>query len=178
MSLNKIAKLSCRVMSIYTLIRVVIYLQGILVMITNWNTQFMDNNYGMLLSFIIPSCILLVISISLWVFANRISEYMVGEEEQNDFKENILEEKLELVILNIVGLIILSIAIPDFVKSIIEISVFINRYKEIGSYYKDDINYIYNLSDILKHSIKIIIGLCLIIGSKGIRSFLEKFREI
>ena len=119
MKLKDIAELSCKILSITVLIKFIFYLNVFF-------SYFAQNEYNpinrsLFQTSIVP-VLLLLISIILWCFAKKIASLMVKDSASLDNVINFEYYKIKPMVLSTIGLIILTKAIPSFIKKIMQVA--------------------------------------------------------
>ncbi len=81
--------------------------------------------------------------------------------------------KVQYIAFSFVGILILCGAIPYLISNIYQTMAMLKE----GFITKDSMNYISNISGILQYAFRFIVGLLLVLGSKGIVRAIHKFRN-
>lgn len=171
MNYKNLAKISCKVIAITTFIKAFIFLPSII-----YTFSIDNNNYKISINDMLPSittvAVLILFSIILWIFADKISDRMVNVKEEENEKLNINYKKLQYIAFSVIGLFLIATSIPTISKNIFEIY----RVNSIGmkdTYYKARL-----YSSIVGEIIKLLIGLLLLFKSKGLVNILIRLRTI
>lgn len=175
MNIRKLSTLTCKVISIYILIKFVMYLQNIFITFAYIDSALQVDKNMVLIGTIIPGVMLLVLSILFWLFASRIGKMIIDSDDQEELSQEIDFEKLEILAFSVIGLVILSSGLSNLVKSSIDIYTLKMSYV-IGSY-KDDIRFLPNVLKVIGDLIQIIIGFWLLLGSKGVVGLIKTLRK-
>jgi hypothetical protein len=124
-----------------------------------------------MLSATIPMIIMVVISIFLWIFADKISDRLVGEVQYVRIAQDIDYDKVQFIAFCIAGILLMGKAMPDLFSSLYQIIIMANSQISNG-------NRIYNgyLAKIIGSGIQCIIGLWLVLGTGGIINIIKKLR--
>jgi len=123
------------------------------------------------LSATIPMIIMVVISILLWIFADKISDRLIGEVQYEGIIQNIDYDKVQYIAFCVAGILIIGEAIPDLFTNLYQIIVIANL--QISNE-----NRIYNnyLAKIIGAGIQSILGFWLVLGTGGIINTIKKLR--
>lgn len=116
---------------------------------------------------------MIVFSILLWIFSDQLAGAIAGKSEESTEIKALDYVKIHYIAFSFVGVLILCGAIPSFVSSIYQNAAMLKG----GFITKDSMNYISNFSGMMQYAFRLIIGLCLTLGSKGIVRALHKFRN-
>lgn len=171
MNYKNLAKIACKVIAITTFIKAIIFLPSIIY------PFFIDNNFykisiNDMLSPITTVAVLILFSIILWIFADKIAGCMVNVKEEENEKLNINYDKLQYITFSVIGLFLIATSIPIISKNLVEIY----RVNSLGI--KDTYNNTKLYSYIIGETIKLLIGLLLIFKSKGLVNILIKLRTV
>jgi|GEM_PF-6184001 len=119
----------------------------------------------------IPMIIMVVISILLWIFADKLSDRLVGKVQYVEIAQDIDYEKVQYIAFCIAGILLIGKAMPDLFSSIYQIIIMTNSRISNG-------NRIYDayLAKIIGSGIQCILGLWLVLGTGGIINTIKKLR--
>lgn len=183
MKSKDLAFILLRTLSIYIFIQAIMNLSHIInySIISNLGT-FKNAGYetnisvlSLLLTSIAPFLILLIIAIILWIFTSQITKYLLPEDLNNDENEKKINlEELQYIAFSIIGVLILSSALPQLFNLVPNII----KMNDIGSSlvtssYKTEV-----IFAIIEKAVRVLIGLFLIFGSKGLVGLLKKIRGL
>ncbi|WP_141709225.1 hypothetical protein [Desulfuribacillus stibiiarsenatis] len=131
-----------------------------------------DPNFNRILaSLSIPVIVVFVFGIILWIFAERISSYLVLKEAKEE-PTNIDIEKIEPIAYSILGVLLLVFSIPEQIRYISQIAMMDKEFMNIPQIHWP----IY--SSIVVEAIKIMLGLLLLLQANSIKKLVKKLREI
>lgn len=174
MSEKSIAKIACRVIAIYIMIKGIEYISCFFSMsLQPYFGQGIDKNMmlQMILGSILPSVILIILGIILWVKATKISDYMIDDDVEAN-KTNINVNELQSAAFSVVGLMILIKLIPEISNLIPRLAYFTGEYIP-----KETIVWLEIKISIIGMIIKLIIGLLLLFKSRGLVGFIKKLQK-
>lgn len=175
MSEKNIAKIACRVIAIYIMIKGLeqaFYLFGIFYYKPSVIQGFDRNTIiQMILGSIIPLAFYIILGIILWVKATKISNYMIDDDTENN-KTNINVNRLQSAAFSVVGLIILVKLIPEILNFIPRLAYFSGDYIP-----KETIIWLEIKVSIIGIVIKFIIGLLLLFKSRGLVGFIKGLQK-
>ena len=170
MKLKDIAVLSCKILSITVFIKFIYFSQVFGAYYAQ--KEFNLTNTDLIRMSIVP-VLLLLISMILWFFATKISILMVEDSVSYDKVINFEYHKIKPIIFSVIGLILLTQAVPSFARMLINIIADIK--KNSGLPYQITT---FNLGYFVEYILKILIALCLIIGPKKVLSSIKSTRII
>lgn len=171
MTNKDIARLSCKLLSIYTLISAIKSLNYFVVL------PFQEYGTGMFNIMIvltaIPSTFLFASGIILWVYADKLVKHLVPDKElaAGDPRRGL--EDIQGVAFSVVGILILSDAAPKLMQVLLSIVLLLKLQYAIPNEWL-------NVTTITRSTglvIQLIIGFWLFLGSRGIVGLLRKLRE-
>ncbi len=170
MTLKDIAVLSCKILSITAFIKFVSFSHGIVYSVTQQEFEF--SKIMLIQIFSLPA-VFLAISIILWCFAKNISTLMVNDSASFDEVINFDYNIFKPIIFSIIGIILLTQAVPSLANKLVNIIDDIKR--NTGLPYKITT---FNLGYLIEYFLKLIIALYLIIGPKKVKNFIKSTRSI
>lgn len=171
MNFKVITKMSIRLIALYYFMTYMVFavssVISLLEIIRHPNEQ---TDIGVL-SATIPMIIMVVISILLWIFADKISERLIGEVKYEGIAQNIDYDKVQYVAFCIAGILVIAKAMPDLISSLYQIIV-------MSSLQISNENRVYNsyLAKIIGAGIQSILGFWLVLGTEGIINTINKLR--
>ena len=122
-----------------------------------------------MIGIIVSYCFSFIISIALWLFANKISnEILSGISPTDKFIQFSLPE-IQAIAISLMGLYLLAHGIPDFFY---QLSLYLRNENEgyVRRIYMDILKLVYPIG-------KIIFGFVLLLGCRGIVGFISKCRN-
>lgn len=169
-----------RVLSIYLFIQSIIYLGQtinftVISSLSTFNQMGIENNIAILnlvLGAIAPFIFLLVISIIIWIFTDKISKYIIQGNIVNENDSDINLNNVQTMIFSIIGVLIVSLTLP---KTFILIPDFFKMneitYGLATSQFKKEI-----IFSIVGITVKLLIGFALIIWSNKLTKLLNRLK--
>ena len=176
MNEKNIANIACKVLSIYVIvlgIKQISYLLGI--SLTGYLNLGFSNNTIIQAVFIsiLPSIILIITGLILWIKSKKISSHMICENEAIEtHKTSIDVYELQSAAFSIVGIVILINLIPDIGALISKQAIFSGDYIPKETIYRFEIKV-----SITEMIIRFIIGLLLLFKSKGLVGFIKNLQH-
>lgn len=162
--MKQISTMVLKIISICAFIRIIGYIQPILVTVL-----YNKRNQSLVNASIVPYAAVLMIitllAIALWVFADRISELILKDTNQK-LNISVNLTGLQALAFNVVGVIIVFSSLPQLISTIIEII----SNKDI--YMKNTI--LLAKSNLILESLKFLLGLFLAFGASWIVKFFKK----
>lgn len=159
--MKNLAKIFIRIYSIYLIMSGILSLPNLISMIDfNW-----------IFYIIIHSSLMSVCGILLWVFSDAIASKIVSDDTIND-DISLNYSKIQKVAFSVVGIIILINAVPSITRNIWDIIRLSNTSPDI-----DKADMLKPTVDIVENAIKAIMGIWLLLGSKGIVNLIRKARK-
>jgi len=116
---------------------------------------------------IMPMALMVAISILLWVFAGKVANCIIGEDESVDITQSVDYDKAQSIGFSIVGVFVVANALPDLVGCIYQIAETIKMGMDYSSIY---------VEKTISVGLKCIIGIWLILGGRGIVNMIKKVR--
>lgn len=174
MNYKSLAKVACRIMSIYFFSMFIIFVSSTVYSMFSiyqeFNRELFMRN---LISMISIVAAYLFVSIALWVLADKISCMMVGTSKEADDNINIEYKKMQYIAFSVVGLVIVATSIPDIITTSMTLYKVTSPLE--GVYNSEITTYQIRL---LGEVIQSLIGLFLLFGGKGILNMITKLRTV
>ena len=174
MKLKDIAKLACRTLSIYTFIVCIIQSQYVFSLFNSMIKQ----NFTILdsLWYCISTVLLGILSFVLWHYAENISTRMTKDIESDIEEEHKWSyDQLQVIILTIVGIVVLTNAIPNLIRYLVSLYSF-RKSITIGNIYIERIGLQDFFPPLIGSIVQTFLGLGLILGGKGVKKIIELTR--
>jgi len=125
------------------------------------------------LSATMPMIIMVVISILLWTFAEKIANCLIGEVQDVGIVQKIDYDKVQYIGFCIAGVLVIAKAIPDLFSSMYQLVVMakmqINNGNRLYSSY---------IAKTIGAAIQSVLGFWLVLGTKGIINTIKKLRTV
>ena len=177
MSKREIAILACKIISIYTLIKAIstypLLYNSFIFWFHNQNQEQIS-----IIKFIVfliaqfaPLVVLLLFTIALWFFAERISLRMIKGADSSSIELNV-----QSIAFSIVGLIIVAQAIPDLGRVFFSLLYKAKLYSDISPGVRQDIWSADAWGHMASATLRIAIGLWLLLGSYSFARMIKKIR--
>lgn len=126
---------------------------------------------------LLPACVLLILGIVLWIKADKISKYIIFEEDDidDDIDDDMTlnMDELQYIALSIVGIIVLINVIPEFLREIPNVIQLKNNVIQ-----SDLFAYAKIISSVVEKIIRLILGCLLVLRAKGIVGFIRKIQGL
>lgn len=176
MNYKAISKISCKIISIYTFAQFIIFFQRFYYQIFYQNkllsqTTETEQN-SVLLS--LPFLLLLFTSIILWIYADKISDYMVRKPISSSNTASLDYVELQAIAFSVVGVIMLINSIPEIISIGIHMKQLVSQ-EDIANMKMLLITY---RVQIIGYAIKIVLGLWLLLGARGIVGIIKNSRTV
>jgi|GEM_PF-5499362 len=176
MKLKDIAKVACRTLSIYTFIRFIIQSQYVFSLLNSMIKQ----NFSIVdsLWYSISTALLGILSAVLWSNAEKISIRMTEDivtHKEEEVHSCWSYDKLQLIVFNIIGIIVLTNAVPNMIRYLVSLYSF-KKSVMIGNVYIERIMLQDFFPALIGSIVQTILGLWLILGAKGVIGLIELTR--
>jgi hypothetical protein len=166
---NQIARIGIRLVALYAYVQGIMYLPSIY-------TVALNSNSGPIGSYevvAVVSAILgpLFVGTILWIAAPRLGKWVVGPPSQQPRRETTELVQYEATAICVAGLVIVFLALPGFVSLLIQ---------TIGGSYAAEGQRVFNINAVaylVANSLKVLLGILLIIGVRFWVKLLRKFRQ-
>ncbi len=164
MTKKEIVSLSLKLAGIYCLILSISYF-GFAIMnaVSAWRQGFLY----MLIS-ITPSVLLLLFGAYL-IFSNKLPSKIASSMIQEEKTTSFTFQDIQVLAFSIIGVWLLSIAIPTFIQAILQITVLYSGSQRSVP--------VYSISQIVASVLKLALGIYLFSGSKGLAKLWQKFQS-
>ena len=164
MTKKEIVSLSLKLAGIYCLIMSISYLSfAIMNVVSAW----MKGSLYMLIS-IIPSVLLLLFGAYL-IFSSKLPSKMASSMIEEEKTTSFTFQDIQVLAFSIIGVWLLSIAIPTFIQAILQITVLYSGSQRSVP--------VYSISQIVASVLKLALGIYLFSGSKGLAKLWQKFQS-
>lgn len=171
MNYKAISKISCKIISIYSFAKFIMFFQRFFYHIFYQNRLIQIEQNSVLLS--LPFFLLLFLSIILWVYADKISSFMVKKPINSSNTISLDYVELQAIAFSVVGVIMLINSIPEIISLGINIKLLVSE--DIANI---EMLLIMDKIKIIGYVIKTILGLWLLLGSSGIVGLIKTLRTI
>jgi len=151
-----------------------------------WWEHVTDLNYQLelinTLFYLIPVIIPFLLAIILWIYSGKIANYIVPKVtneyinepiDNSEIESNFNINLMQSMAFSIVGLIIIVLTLPEIATAIVNLL----QYNKIGIEYASDKYSIETYSLLIEKGIKLILGIGLFFGGKGLTGLLNKIRS-
>lgn len=168
-----IAYMAIRILSIYTFIQAcinLVYFINSTIIVGNNGISFLQ----MFIGFFGPFVLLLGWGILLWIFTDRICNFIVvRKEDMKDEQNRLTIESIQSIAFSIVGLIIFVKAIPQAVRIIPQVKFSMGEYALGNEQLRVKMTF-----QVIEKILELIIGFSLFVGGKGLVGILKKLRNL
>lgn len=173
---KNIANIACKVLSIYIIVLGIKHISFLLSVSLSGYISLGFNKSTIIQAVfisILPSIILIVAGLILWIKSAKISSHMICDNESIETnKTSINFYQLQSAAFSIVGIIILINLIPDIGSLISKLAFFTGDYIPKQTIYRFEIKV-----SITEMIIRFIIGLLLLLKSKGLVGFIKNLQH-
>lgn len=174
MNYKSLAKIACRTMSIYFFSKFIIFLSFTVYPLFNAFQRFDGRLYMQgIISTLSTVAAYLFVSIALWLLSDKISCMIVGRSKEANNNIDIEYKKMQNIAFSVVGLSIFVTSIPDIITTLITIYEISSHL--MGVYSSELATYQIRL---LGDVVRLLIGLFLLFGGKGILNMITKLRTV
>lgn len=172
MANKDIARLSCKLFSIYTLINAIKSLNYFVVLPLEGKS-----GTGMIATTLIltalPSTLLFASGIILWLYADKLANYLVPDKDLPLEDPQIRVEDIQAAAFSVVGIFILVDAAPKLIQIVFNIILLSKLQHAIPSEWVN----LTTITRIVELVIQLVLGFWLFFGSRGIVGLLKRLRE-
>ncbi|RXJ04536.1 hypothetical protein DS745_03900 [Anaerobacillus alkaliphilus] len=168
-----IANLSLKILAVYT---VILAIKNLPMFISNMQSILFMRNSGMdensLLFLLggIPFLTLAFVGILLWVYAEKISSFILREHNFNELEAK--EKKLQITLFSVVGLLVLVQTLPQWFNLIPGLIFLTEKYRMSVA-----TNEIHTYTYLIGLLLQVSIGLYLFLGARGLVGVLRVLRK-
>lgn len=166
--LHKIAFLACRITSVYFLANWLGALGSIVSTLFYFPTN-MQAVLGSMVSMVFP----VAIGVLLWIYSDKLAGFMVKPQDVQEtemISASFDLETVQILAFTIIGVFLIVKAIPSLVSAL-TVCVILPQHS-VGQVW------LQTISQLVDSVIQIILGLWLVLGSKGVVNFIKKIRTI
>lgn len=166
MNVKETAYLAVKVLSVFVFIKFITYFMGlfsVINMILASDPTGPISIFTQIILYVAPVLLLLVLSMCLWLYADGISEWMVKGLE---VKEKVLLnfDDLQSIAFSVVGVVIIADTLPLLFTAVLRGQLV-------------DFQQMEQLISIGSQGLKLIIGIWLFLGSRGIAGFIQNSKN-
>lgn len=174
MPIKDLARLSCRVLAVYTLVQAIQSLNHFAVLPVSMMERFPSGVTALMaMAAFIPPILLFALAVVLWFRADRFAGDMVSGKNTPGESTAVGGEDVQVIAFSAVGVLVLAGAVPElfqFVSSLIlQKSFQYHPFSETVS--------VYTLSRAIGLAVRLVIGLWLLLGARGLAGFIKTLRE-
>lgn len=168
MNAKAAASIAVKVLAIFTFIKFVTYLQSVYGFIDMVKHQPSNISVGLrVVSMIYPILLLLVVSIFLWLYSDKLSDHMVKNLAVNE-ETKISYEDLQIVAFSVVGLFLVVNSLPELINAAINMKMLESQRM------MQPMNM--RMTQLVGTGLKVLIGFWLLVGSQGIVGLIRTLR--
>lgn len=160
MTLNNVAKLSCKVLGLYILINGITGVSSIV---------YIPQGTPNILRMIFPSIVQIILGIVLWLLTESITNLMITNDNEVEPVSNSLAGNGQRVAFSVLGLFFTATSLPKLVSSIIIILITPPQVQlsQPSTIYRT----------LIEAIVQLIVGLIILLGSSGLVGLLNTFRN-
>lgn len=165
--LHKIAFLACRIIGVYILTKWLGALCSSVV-----SLSYLPPDTSTILNGVVSMAFPVVIGVLVWIFSDKLSGFMVKSKEGQDAEMMSVTfdlETVQIMALAITGVILIVNAVPSLISTLTVYAV--SPGPNVNQVWLGQI-----LSRLVDSSVRIILGLWLVLGSKGLVNYIKKIR--
>ena len=167
MTKKEIVSLSLKLAGIYCLIRSIPHAGYVMAAASTWRLGFM-----VMLIQITPFVLLLLFGAYL-IFSSKLPSKMASSMTQEEKTTSFTFQDIQVLAFSIIGVWLLSSAIPTFIQAIVRITVRHSTSQQSVPVFRDN----YFISQIVAAVLKLALGIYLFSGSKGLAKLWLKFQS-
>lgn len=168
MSGREIAKLSCRILSIYTMVRAI----GLIIMSLASMAVGQNGNFSFQLEkliYSVPFALIFLLGLFLWLASERLAFVMFSDFETQEEHLKFSIEDLKRTAFCTLGLFFIGLALPGLVSSFINLKFIMPKY----GYFMQPTE----VAKLIETTIQLLLGIGMFAGSKGLVRILGVLRE-
>ena len=171
MNYKMLTKMSIRLIALYYFVKYFVFTITSVISIVEVLRQPGEYTGMGLLSAVTPMILMIIMSILLWTFAGKIADRLIGPISAEGIMQNMDYNKIQYIAFCVAGILIICNSIPHLFSSIYQIVSIPDPQLSIPER-------IYNgyLATFIGAVIQTILGLWLVIGTKGIINMIKKLR--
>ena len=165
-----LAKISIRIVAIYLMAQGIIQVPGIATVLSYPSAQG-STSLQIILAISFAIITPLIFGVFLWVISNKLSTWVVGGSYNTESENELNSAQLQAIAFCTIGLVIMFMTIPSLVGQIIQL------YSNPDIFDGDRAFNTIAVSNIVATSLKVFLGLLLVLGTKFWVRLLHNFRE-
>jgi hypothetical protein len=167
-----LTKIACKLMALYFFILSLNFIPNMII-------SFIFNHSDMyymqsIIPWLLNGTMTILAAVLLWIFADKISTIIVKDIPESVDKNELNINIITTIAFTLVGLIVLTNAIPDTVRMIFQ--HYLNLASQLN--FKETGMYADSLARIAGEAVQVGLGIWLLLGSKGIFSVIKGLRNI
>ncbi|MDR3601136.1 MAG: hypothetical protein P4L49_11755 [Desulfosporosinus sp.] len=163
---HKIAFLACRIISVYLLAKWLGLFGSSVV-----SLFYLPPNMPTILGGVVSMAFPVVVGILLWIFSAKLAGFMVKTPEDQDaemMSATFDLESVQILAFTIIGVLLIVNAVPSLIPALTVYAVLpVHNVGQVG---------LESLSRLVDSAIRIILGLWLVLGSKGLVNLMKKIK--
>jgi len=176
---KKFTAIALKILSLYIFIQSLIHLSRIasyyIIPLFTVNIKPQEESLVNLIVNFIPFLVLVVVGLFLWVYSEKFASIIIKENQQTSLEStNINYQELQSVAFSVVGVVVTTIALPEFFTAVGSLINFL----EIGRDYATNQFKIEITFHVIEKVIKLILGVGLFFGGRGLTNLLARIRKI
>lgn len=171
MNYKMLAKMCIRLIALFYFVKYLVITISSVISILEVLRQPVEYTGIGLVSAVTPMSLIIILSILLWLFADKIANRLMGEVSTEGTIHNIDYNKIQYMAFILAGILVLCNSIPDLISNIYQINSMPKPPIEIP-----DRIYRGYLANVIGAIIKTILGFWLVLGSTGISNMIKKLR--
>lgn len=165
------AQIGIRLVAIYLIAQGLSVISNAYMVVSSYN-QFSDDSMFVLLAMILAVLSPVIIGFILWLLAPKLSRYFLSEPSSTNEEKTVMDlSRIQSMVIALVGVYIVADNIPYSIST--TYFLFTNTIEVNG---EDTLNPT-NLASALSVSLKLLLGVALIVGSKALSNTVDKLRS-
>lgn len=128
------------------------------------------NNIGILATFT-PMALMVLLGVLIWIFADKIADKLVGEMKGQEIGQSIDYYKIQCIAFSFAGVLVICSSLPELFSTIYQINTLPDQPINIPERIYNDYQ-----AKLIGSGIKTILGIWLLLGTKGIVNAIRKLR--
>lgn len=174
MTIKELARLSCKVLAVYTLVLAIQSLNHFAILPVSVGDNFPAGVAAlMVMAAFMPSILLLALAAILWFRADRLAGHMAPGENTSWEKPAVTGEDVQVIAFSVVGVMVLAGAVPELFQLVSNLAL--QRSTQFQPF--NETVSVYTVSRATGLAVRLAIGIWLLLGARGLAGLLKTLRE-
>lgn len=173
MNYRIITKIACKLLALHFFLVSMNYMPSMFLNLIVNHERYTNIIFEFLPTFL-SGIIMISTAILLWIFADKLSKAIVKDGPENIENNEIDYQKIAIIAFTVIGLFVLTKAVPELVR----ISILDNLLVSSQLGYKETKPHMDTIARIIGETIKVGLGLWLLLGAKGIFNGIKGLRNL